>query len=57
MIEPITAWWIILVIFIINGVLLLNQFLDDKNYKTAMVCVGLYAFIFYCLAIIKGVLQ
>jgi hypothetical protein len=54
MIEPIIAWWVILIIFIVNGVLLLSQLLDDKNYKTLAVATTFYLFIFYCLYVIRG---
>ena len=56
MINPATAWWIILVIFIVNGVLLLNQFLDKKDNMSIAVGAVFYTFIFYCFYILKGAL-
>lgn len=57
MIEPITAWWILVVFFIVNGVLLLKQFVDeDKDLVTIVTGIVMYTFIFYSLYVIKGVL-
>ena len=58
MIEPTTAWWILVVFFIVNGVLLLKQFVDeDKDLVTIVTGIVMYTFIFYSLYVIKGVLQ
>jgi hypothetical protein len=56
MIEPVTAWWVLLIIFVVNGALLLDQFVDvNKDRMTIVVGIIFYVFIFYCLYIIKGV--
>jgi len=57
MIEPTTAWYILLIFFICNGILLLNQFMDQgKDGITIATGFVVYALIFYCLYIIKGAL-
>jgi hypothetical protein len=56
MIEPVTAWWVLLIIFVVNGALLLDQFVDvNKDRMTIVVGIIFYVLIFYCLYIIKGV--
>jgi len=58
MIEPITAWWILLVPYILQLGIMIKEESENKNRQVIEVIGRLvfYALIFYCMYIIKGAL-
>jgi hypothetical protein len=54
MIEPLSAWWIILVVFIVNTALSVDKYTGEKNSKLLWIVLLLNGFIFYCMYVIKG---
>ena len=56
MIEPITAWWVVLIIFIVNTALSVEKYVSADDLKSLWIVLLLNGFIFYCMYIIKGAL-